>query len=281
MTWLSVSLLFWGLAWWANYRLAISKYRKTRGARVLVPVLFGVTLLVLWEGIVRGLNVSPVILPPPSDVADEFIRSSQILWEDFKQTVFKGALTGFFMGCVAAFACAIAIDRSAFLTRGLLPIGNFAAALPIVGIAPILVSWFGFDWQSKAAVVVVMVFFPILVNTVQGLRESDAMQRDLMRTYAASYWQTLVKLRLPAAMPFIFNGLKIATTLALIGAIVAEYFGSPTRGMGFRISTGVGSLEIDLVWAEIAVAALAGTVFYGLVALIEKTVTFWHPSQRG
>lgn len=150
---------------------------------------------------------------------------------------------GFAIGAIAAFVAAVLIDRSAFLTRGLLPIGNFVAALPIVGIAPIMVNWFGFDWQSKAAVVVVMVFFPILVNTVQGLNEASAMQRDLMRTYAAGYWQTLVRLRLPAAMPFIFNGLKIATTLALIGAIVAEYFGSPTRGMGFRISTGVGKLE--------------------------------------
>ena len=193
----------------------------------------------------------------------------------------KGALLGFVIGALAAFATAIMIDRSGFLTRGLLPIGNFVAALPIVGIAPILVNWFGFDWHSKAAVVVVMVFFPILVNTVQGLRESDRMQRDLMHTYAAGYGQTLLKLRLPAAMPFVFNGLKIATTLALIGAIVAEYFGSPTRGMGFRISTGVGSLDIDLVWAEITVAAIAGTIFYGLVAWLEKRVTFWHPSQTG
>jgi NitT/TauT family transport system permease protein len=115
---------------------------------------------------------------------------------------------------------------------------------------------------------------------VQGLRETDAMQRDLMRTYAAGYLQTLLKLRLPAAMPFLFNGLKIATTLALIGAIVAEYFGSPTRGMGFRISTGVGSLSIDLVWAEIFVSAVAGTVLYGIVVWIERAVTFWHPSQR-
>ncbi|MGI9370180.1 MAG: ABC transporter permease [Ruegeria sp.] len=280
MNWLILALIFWGMAWFTNYQLAISRWNKTRGVRVLVTVLFGVTLLVLWEGLVRGLGVSPIILPPPSDVAIAFANSTETLWEDFRQTVFKGALTGFAIGCVAAFACSIAIDRSAFLTRGLLPIGNFVAALPIVGIAPILVSWFGFDWHSKAAVVVVMVFFPMLVNTVQGLRETDAMQRDLMRTYAASYWQMLFKLRLPAAMPFVFNGLKIATTLALIGAIVAEYFGSPTRGMGFRISTGVGSLDIDLVWAEIVVAALAGTVFYSAVAWFEKSVTFWHPSQR-
>ena len=133
----------------------------------------------------------------------------------------------------------------------------------------------------QAAVVVVMVFFPVLVNTVEGLRAAEPMQRDLMTTYAASWGQSLRKLRLPAAMPFVFNGLKIATTLALIGAIVAEFFGSPIVGMGFRISTSVGQLALDMVWAEIAVAALAGSMFYGLVALIEKRVTFWHPSQRG
>ena len=280
MSWLVFALVFWLGAWALNGAIANSRWRRSRAARIFVPVLFGITLLVLWEGLVRGFGVSPVILPAPSEVAKVFAASTSTLWEDFNQTVLKGALSGFLIGAVAALVTAVLIDRSRFLTRGLLPIGNFVAALPIVGIAPILVSWFGFDWQSKAAVVVVMVFFPILVNTVQGLHEAGAMQRDLMRTYAAGYWQTLVKLRLPAAMPFLFNGLKIASTLALIGAIVAEYFGSPTRGMGFRISTGVGSLSIGLVWAEIAVAALAGTAFYGLVAWAEKRVTFWHPSQR-
>lgn len=280
MSALFVALVFWIVTWALNIWLANSQWQHTRLVRIAIPILFGVTLLVLWEGTVRGLGVSPIILPAPSHVAQTFFASIDILWVDFVQTVLKGALRGFVIGMVAAILCAIAIDRSAFLTRGLLPIGNFFAALPIVGVAPIMVNWFGFDWHSKAAVVVVMVFFPILVNTVQGLRATNAMQRDLMRTYAASYVQTLLKLRLPAAMPFIFNGLKVATTLALIGAIVAEYFGSPTRGMGFRISTGVGSLSIDLVWAEIVVAAMVGTLFYGAMAWIEKRVTFWHPSQR-
>jgi NitT/TauT family transport system permease protein len=184
------------------------------------------------------------------------------------------------MGCGAALVVAVLVDRSQLLTRGLLPVGNFVAALPIVGVAPIMVTWFGFGWQSKAAVVFAMVFFPVLVNAVAGLAASDRMHRDLMRTYGAGYGPTLLKLRLPAAMPFIFNGLKIATTLAIIGAIVAEFFGSPTRGMGFRISTAVGSLALPMVWAQIFVAALAGTTFYGFVALVERRVTFWHPSQR-
>jgi NitT/TauT family transport system permease protein len=280
MSWLIFALVFWLGAWALNVRLSHSAVVETRLGRLIVPALFGITLLVVWEAVVRGLAVPEVILPPPSKIALRFGSSLDILWGDFVQTFVKGALTGYVIGCGAAIATAILIDRSPFLQRGLLPIGNFVAALPIVGIAPILVMWFGFDWQSKAAVVVVMVFFPVLVNTVAGLGASERMQRDLMATWNASYWQTLVKLRLPAAMPFIFNGLKIATTLALIGAIVAEFFGSPIQGMGFRISTEVGRLALDMVWAEIAVAALAGSAFYGLIALVERRATFWHPSQR-
>lgn len=281
MSILILALLFWLGAWALNGWLARSALGNRRDVRLFIPALFGLTLLVLWEGIVRGLNVPPVILPAPSAIWATLTASLPMLWEDFAQTILKGALSGYVIGCGAAILTAIAIDRSPFLQRGLLPIGNFVAALPIVGIAPILVMWFGFDWQSKAAVVVVMVFFPVLVNMVAGLAASERMQRDLMATWGASYWQSLFKLRLPAAMPFLFNGLKIATTLALIGAIVAEFFGSPIIGMGFRISTAVGKLALDVVWAEIAVAALAGSAFYGLVALVEKAVTFWHPSQRG
>jgi NitT/TauT family transport system permease protein len=126
-----------------------------------------------------------------------------------------------------------------------------------------------------------MTFFPMLVNALAGLSAAGRIELDLMRSYAASYPQTLGKLRLPAALPFIFNALKINSTLALIGAIVAEFFGTPIVGMGFRISTEVGRMNVDMVWAEIAVAALAGSVFYGVVALIERAATFWHPSIRG
>lgn len=281
MIWVLASLAAWAVLWWINVRLVNGPVGKIRAAKIGAPVLFGAALLILWEGMVRGLNVSAVILPPPSTIGATIAGSLDILWVDFVQTFVKGALSGYIIGVLAALATAVVIDRVPFLKRGLLPVGNFVAALPIVGVAPIMVMWFGFDWHSKAAVVVIMVFFPVLVNTVGGLNDTTAMQRDLMKTYSAGYWQSLFKLRLPAAMPFIFNGLKIATTLALIGAIVAEFFGSPIKGMGFRISTEVGRLGLDMVWAEIAVAAVAGTMFYGVVAAIEKGVTFWHPSQRG
>nr|WP_170538343.1 ABC transporter permease [Ruegeria arenilitoris] len=281
MMMVGLAILLWLAGWWLNTRLAGGTYADARAVRILAPLIFGLTVIGVWELLVRGLEVPLVILPAPSVIWDRFWDSLPILWADFVQTIIKGALSGYVIGCGAAFLMAIAVDRWDFLRLGLLPVGNFVAALPIVGTAPILVMWFGFDWHSKAAVVVVMVFFPMLVNTVAGLRQATAMQRDLMETYAATYWQSFLKLRLPAAMPFIFNGLKISTTLALIGAIVAEFFGSPTLGMGFRISTSVGQLSLDMVWAEIVVAALAGTAFYGLVAMIEKLVTFWHPSQRG
>ncbi|WP_170363670.1 ABC transporter permease [Ruegeria arenilitoris] len=280
MMMVGLAILLWLAGWWLNTRLASGTYADAGAVRILAPLIFGLTVIGVWELLVRGLEVPLVILPAPSVIWDRFWDSLPILWADFVQTIIKGALSGYVIGCGAAFLMAIAVDRWDFLRLGLLPVGNFVAALPIVGTAPILVMWFGFDWHSKAAVVVVMVFFPMLVNTVAGLREATAMQRDLMETYAATYWQSFLKLRLPAAMPFIFNGLKISTTLALIGAIVAEFFGSPTLGMGFRISTSVGQLSLDMVWAEIVVAALAGTAFYGLVAMIEKLVTFWHPSQR-
>ena len=209
-----------------------------------------------------------------------FVASIPLLAADFNQTVLKAVLFGFVVGSFAGFLVAVLADRFKFLANGMLPIGNMVSALPIIGIAPIMVIWFGFDWQSKAAVVIVMTFFPMLVNTLAGLSASGSMERDLMRTYASSHWQTLFKLRLPAAMPFVFNALKINSTLAMIGAIVSEFFGTPVVGMGFRISTEVGRMNLDMVWAEIALAAIVGSLFYGALALLERITTFWHPSYR-
>ena len=273
----------WLLAW--ALVTALSELKPKPGAAsfllsLAIPLLFGLWLLILWQVVVVVLQVPFVLIPPPSAIGVRIADSLPILAADFGQTFMKSVVAGYTLGCGSGFLVAILVDRISFLKRGLLPIGNLVSALPIVGIAPIMVMWFGFDWPSKAAVVVISTFFPMLVNTVTGLSASQPISRDLMRTYAASYWQTLFKLRLPEALPFIFNALKINSTLALIAAIVAEFFGTPIVGMGFRISTEVGRMNIDMVWAEIAVAALAGSAFYGVVALIERAATFWHPSFR-
>ncbi|WP_442872900.1 ABC transporter permease [Aurantimonas sp. C2-3-R2] len=283
LTLAAVIAAFWLFSWRLTVNLAALEPAGRAGRAVLgilIPLIFGVTLLFLWEFIVRGLAVPSVLLPAPSGIGIRIANSLSILWADFAQTYLKAVVAGYVLGCGSGFLVAVLIDRSPFLKRGLLPIGNLVSALPIVGVAPIMVMWFGFDWPSKAAVVVIMTFFPMLVNTVAGLNAAGAMERDLMRTYGASSSQSLVKLRLPAALPFIFNALKINSTLALIGAIVAEFFGTPIVGMGFRISAEIGRMNTDMVWAEIAVAALAGSLTYGLLSVAERAATFWHPSYR-
>jgi NitT/TauT family transport system permease protein len=249
-------------------------------ARFGTPLLFGLWVLLFWELLCAGFEVPRVLLPAPSLVWASLLAGWDTLLADFAQTVLHAVLVGLVLGSALGFLTGVAIDRSSFLRRGLLPVAALASTVPLVGVAPIMVMWFGFDWHSKVAVVVVMTFFPMLVNAVTGLQTAGHLERDLMRSYGASHLASLVKLRLPAAMPFIFNALKINSTLALIGAIVAEFFGTPIVGMGFRISTEVGRLGLDMVWAEIAVAAIAGSAFYGAIALVERAVTFWHPSYR-
>jgi NitT/TauT family transport system permease protein len=251
-----------------------------RERRALVPALFGIMVFYLWEVLVRGFHVPLILMPPPSLIATAFIDNAAMLGDDFIQTVLRSALHGYLIGCAAGFGLAILCDRFPALGRGLLPYGNLISAVPMVGIAPIMIMWFGFDWPSKAAVVVVTTIFPMFINTLTGLALSERLQLDLMRSYAAGYWRTLLLLRLPNALPFIFNALKINSTFALISAIVAEFFGTPIAGMGFRISTEVARMDLGMVWATIFVAAITGSVTYAGLALAERAVTSWHPSYR-
>lgn len=280
--WLPV-LANWLAAATGVVSLSALKLRQNFALRTLdlaIPLIFGAVVIYLWEVVVRGFGVPSVLMPAPSATAARFAASLPILGDDFVQTFVRGMLAGYVIGCATGFVVAVAAHRFRFIGRGLLPIGNFVSALPIVGIAPIMVMWFGFDWPSKAAVVTIITFFPMLVNTLAGLDAAGHIERDLMRSYGAEYRQMLIKLYLPAAMPFIFNALKINSTLAFIGAIVSEFFGTPTMGIGFRISIEAGRMALDVVWAEIALAALSGMAFYGIVALAERATTFWHPSYR-
>ena len=304
-----IGLMAWaGLVWWALDRLAnvagspgrrswasrpdqpgqpgqpgktsrSLNQASSQVVRLLAPTLLGLALLFAWEVGVVGWDVPRVLLPAPHAVGQALATRWPVLWPDFLQTA-HAVLAGYAIGCGSGLAVALLADRVDLLKRGLLPLAGLAGAVPIVGIAPIMVMWFGFDWHSKAAVAAVVTFFPMLVNTLAGLAATDPMQRDLMRTYGAGHVATLTRLRLPSALPFIFNALKINSTLALISAIVAEFFGSPIYGLGFRISAEVARMNVDVVWAAIALAALAGSGFYGLIALVERRLTFWHPSYR-
>ncbi len=266
------------VAGYSVYRMAA--LNGSRWVGMATAALFGAWVVVFWEILVRALDVPRVLLPAPSLVISAIGDHAPKLWGDFVQTVGKAVLIGWALGCGLGFAVAVAIDRMPFLQRGLLTVASLTSAIPLVGVAPIAVMWFGFEWPSKAAVVVLMTFFPMLVSTLAGLQAAGKLERELMYSYAASYPRTLLALRLPAALPFIFGALKVNATLALIGAIVAEFFGSPTSGLGFRISTEAARMNMPLVWGAIVVAAVTGSVAYALLVALERRAAFWHPSVR-
>ena len=266
------------LAGWTVRACAALEGRAIYGS--LTAGLFGLWLVYFWQLLVTAFDVPRVLLPAPSFIVQAMAEQWPVLWTDFVQTVLKSVLTGWLLGCGLGFAVAVAIDRMPFLQRGLLPLASLTSTVPLVGVAPIAVMWFGFDWPSKAAVVVLMTFFPMLVSTLAGLKAAGKLERELMHSYAASYGQTLFSLRLPSAMPFIFGALKVNATLALIGAIVAEFFGSPTAGLGFRISTEAAKMHMPLVWGAIVVAAITGSAAYALLVQLERRFAFWHPSVR-
>jgi NitT/TauT family transport system permease protein len=266
------------LAGWSVRLVAALDGRRWHGSAT--AALFGLWVLYFWQGGVTLFDVPRVLLPAPTLIGQLLFERWDTLAGDFVQTVLKAVLIGWALGSGLGFAVGVAIDRAPFLQRGLLPLASLTSTVPLVAVAPIMVMWFGFEWPSKAAVVVLMTFFPMLVATLAGLQAAGKLELELMHSYAAGYARTLLDLRLPMAMPFIFSALKVNATLALIGAIVAEFFGSPTLGLGFRISTEASRMNMALVWAAIVVAAVSGSLAYALLVQMERKVAFWHPSIR-
>ncbi len=276
---------FW-LALVGTLALALTSVQRSAaldGSRLygtLTAALFGLWVLFFWQVGVTAFEVPRVLLPAPSAIVASMLAQSSTLGRDFVQTVLKSVVVGWALGSALGFAVGIAIDRLPFLQRGLLPLASLTSTIPLVAVAPIMVMWFGFEWPSKAAVVVLMTFFPMLIATLAGLRAAGRLELELMHSYAAGYLRTLLDLRLPCALPFIMSALKINATLALIGGIVAEFFGSPTVGLGFRISTEAARLNTAFVWGAIVVAAVSGSAAYALLVQLERRWAFWHPSVR-
>ncbi len=246
----------------------------------LPAILLFVALLIVWEGGVWALSIQRFLLPAPSVIAEAFItnlsRLTHIGWFTTKE-----ALGGFAIGCTAGIVVAVATARWTAASETLMPFAIAANSVPIIAFAPILNNWFGVDNPfSKMMIVAVIVFFPMMINTVRGLKTVDPAMLDLMRSYAAGELAILRKVRLPNALPYMFNAFKVAATLSMIGAVVSEYFGGNRSALGVFITQEAAQFRFHNAWAAIIVACIIGLTFYGLILLLERLTIPWHSSLR-
>jgi NitT/TauT family transport system permease protein len=237
--------------------------------------------LLLWELAVRGLNVERFLLPAPSEIGATLVARWDRLLEAGTNTLIE-AVGGFAIGLLAGLLVAFATARFALARGALMPFAIAANAIPIIAFAPIMNNWFGVTSPvSKMMIVAMLVFFPVMINTVRGLTSADASTLELMRSYAAREREIFAKVRVPAALPYFFTAIKVGATLSLIGAIVGEYFGGATVALGRIIVDSASFLRMAEAWAAIIVAAALGIGFYLIIVAIERAVMPWHASVRG
>jgi NitT/TauT family transport system permease protein len=237
--------------------------------------------IAVWEGAVQGLDVQNFLLPAPSAITETLWTDRGHLWNAAFFT-FREALGGFAIGCSLGFLAAVALARWRLLEAAVMPYAIAAGAIPIIAFAPITNNWFGVTGMtSKMVIAAVLCFFPMMVNTTRGLTSVPPSAIELMRSYAANETTVFRRVRLPHALPYVFAGLKVATVLAMIGAIVGDYFGGAPGALGVEIRRWVGIFAFDQAWAGIVLASVLGIVFYGSVAVVERLTMGWHPSMRG
>ena len=255
--------------------------RVGRGVRDWIPAAVVFLLgMAAWEFGVRALDIQNFLLPPLSDILET-------LWEDRSGLsnaawfTFKEALGGFAIGCSAAILVALVLARWRPLGTAIMPYAIAANAIPIIAFAPITNNWFGLlSPASKMAIAEIICFFPVLVNTLRGLTSVRPASIELMRSYAAGEIEIFRRVRIPNALPYIFSALKVATVLAMIGAIVGDYFGGSADALGIVIRRDAGIFAFEHAWAAIVVASVLGILFYAAVAIVERLMMGWHPSAR-
>ena len=251
--------------------------RATDWIPAVVVFLVGIGL---WEGYVRGFDVGSFLLPAPSAIVETLFEDLDFFWSAGWFT-FKEAFGGFVIGCTAGIVVAFVLARWRPLGRAIMPYAIAANAIPIIAFAPITNNWFGLlNPLSKMAIAAVLCFFPVMVNTLRGLISVRPAQIELMRSYAASELEIFRRVRAPNALPYVFAALKVATVLAMIGAIVGDYFGGSQEALGIHIRRFVGISAFEEAWAAIVVASVLGIAFYAAVALGERFATRWHPTAR-
>ena len=255
--------------------------RVGRGLRDWIPAVIVFLLgLAAWEYGVKALDIQNFLLPPLSDILSTLWGDRSALL-DAALFTFKEALGGYLIGCSAGIAFALLVARWRPLATAVMPYAIAANAIPIIAFAPIMNNWFGLlsPW-SKIAIAAVLCFFPVFVNTLKGLTSVRPSSIELMRSYAAGEIEIFRRVRLPTALPYVFSALKVATVLAMIGAIVGDYFGGSQDSLGIVIRRDAGIFAFEHAWAAIVVASLLGIAFYASVALLERVAMRWHPSTR-
>lgn len=236
--------------------------------------------LVLWESVVRGFGIEGFILPAPSAIATAFGQQWPELWRAGIAT-FLSALGGLFLGGAFAFVAGLAAARWTMVRDGAMPLAIAANSAPIIVLAPVANAWFGLlNPFGTIAVVAVLVFFPIMINLVRGLLSAPATHHELMHSYATARRTVMWKLQVPAALPYLFSALKVAAALALIGAIVKEYFGGPQERLGQYITLKAGLFQFEEAWSAIVLASAVGIALYTVIVFIERRVMPWHVSVR-
>ena len=255
--------------------------RMGRGVVDWIPAALVLVLgILLWEGLVRGLDVQRFLLPAPSAILETLWEQRDLLWSAGIYT-FTEALGGFLIGSTLAILSAIVLARFRSLGRALMPFAIAANAVPIIAFAPITNQWFGpLEKTSKMAIAAILVFFPVMVNMLRGLTSVRPQSIELMRSYAAGEIETFRRVRIPNSLPYLFAALKVATVLAMIGAVVGEYFLSSQEALGFQIRNSAALFQFELAWAAIVVASVLGILFYSAVGLVERKTMSWHPSSR-
>jgi len=256
--------------------------RVGRRAQDWVPAVVVFLLgLAAWQWLLPDvLHVKRFLLPRFSDVMTTFWDRRVTLWGAGWFT-FKEALGGFVLGCTLAFLLALVLARWRPLGRALLPYAIAANAIPIIAFAPITNAWFGIlsPW-SKIVIAAVLCFFPVLVNSLRGLTSVPPESIELMRSYAANETAVFRRVRIPTSLPFLFTALKVASVLAMIGAVVGDYFGGSTKALGIQIQSSVTLSQYEYAWSAILVASILGIAFYGTITVAERLVLGWHPSYR-
>jgi NitT/TauT family transport system permease protein len=248
--------------------------------KYLPTIIIFILAITLWELVVLAFDIQNFLLPRPSHIAATFIelfdRLVHIGWFTTKE-----ALGGFAIGTVSGILVALATARWTTASETLLPFAIAANSVPIIAFAPIFNNWFGSSNPfSKIMIVAVIVFFPVMINTVRGLTLVDSAALELMRSYAAGEFQILFRLRLPNALPYIFNAFKVAAALSMIGAVVGEYFGGARTSLGQFITQEAAQFRFDNAWAAIIVACIVGITFYIIIVALERLIIPWHASLR-